>query len=57
MIPQAVDQYWSPHSSVPCLGAVISRQLSACVPLLQGRVGAGADAVAKLVASVSCHSR
>lgn len=27
------------------------------VPLLEGRVGAGADAVAKLVDTVNCHGR
>lgn len=52
----AVHHHCSHHSPVLFLGAAISRQLTACVPLLQGRVGAGADAVAKLAASfaVSC---
>lgn len=59
MIPPAVRQHCSLHRHVPCLAAAISRQLSACVPLLLGRVGAGADAVtlAMLAASVSCHRR
>lgn len=57
MIPPAVHKHCYHHSPVPYLGASISQQLSACVPLLQGRVGAGADAVAKLTASFSGHSR
>lgn len=55
MIPPAVHSFWS-HSRVPHLRPFISKQLSACVPLLWGSEGAGADAVAKLAVSGSCHS-
>lgn len=48
-------QHWFHHSPTAYLAASISQQLSARVALLQGRVGAGADA--KLAVSVSCHSR
>lgn len=47
----------SHHIPIPYLGASISQQLSDCVSLLHGRVGAGAYAVAKLAASVSCPSK
>lgn len=55
MILSAVNQHCSLYNPLSCLRAAISRQLSACLHLLQGRVGA--DAVAKLAACVSCHSR